>query len=242
MSAPTDPIKRDEWRKKLSKTLTGRVVSDETRAKISNAMSSEENRRKTSERMRGRKKTGFDKKGWHHSEESRRKISEATRGEKNPIFGKPRSEETCKKISASKRGKPRSDETRKKIAKSHLGKKRKPFSAETRRKMSASRIGEKCHLWKGGISFEPYSITFNEAFKRFVRDYYGNVCINCGKTREENGQELTCHHYDYDKHSMNCVPTCNGCNSMANGGKKNGSRAFWEDWYTEILSEFFPKN
>lgn len=99
--------------------------------------------------------------------------------------------------------------------------------------------GELAPRWKGGISFEPYPITFNAAFKQFIRNRYGNVCINCGKTPEENERELTCHHYDNDKNSMNCVPVCVGCNTIANGSINNGSRAFWEDWYAEILKEFY---
>jgi hypothetical protein len=101
------------------------------------------------------------------------------------------------------------------------------------------KIGELSPSWKGGVSFEIYPATFNAAFKRFIRDYYGNICINCGKTPCENGNTLTCHHYDYNKKSKNCVPTCISCNAIANGSRDNGSRAFWEDWYTEILREFY---
>lgn len=177
--------------------------------------------------------------------ESRRKKSEKMLGEKNPMFGKHHTVEVRLRISILNFGSKRSKETRDKMSKSHKGVKRKPFSEKHIINMILSRqntpSGEKHHLWKGGKSFEPYPVSFNRAFKRFIRDYYGNVCINCGKTPEENGKKLTCHHYDYNKNSNKCVPVCASCNSIANGSRDNGSREFWEDWYTELVNEFFTK-
>jgi len=165
-----------------------------------------------SQKMRGRKSSFLGK---HHTKEALRRQSEIKRGKNHPMFGKHHSEKTRRKMSDAQRGE---------------------------KATWYGKFGELSPTWKGGISFEPYPITFNEAFKRFVRGYYGNVCINCGKTPEENDRKLAVHHYDYDKNSKNCVPTCNSCNSIANGSKDDGSRAFWEDWYTEILNEFYPKN
>lgn len=164
--------------------------------------------------MTGKKRKPF-------SDITKKKMSESKRGEKHPFYGKHHTKISIDKISKTKTG----------VKKSKT----------TRIKMSESRFGNKNHQWRGGISFEPYPTTFNEAFKKFVREYYGNICINCGKTREENKHELTCHHYDYDKNSTNCVPVCNSCNAIANGSRNNGSRAFWEDWYVEILNEFYNK-
>ena len=166
------------------------------------------------------------------SKEKREKVSVA-------LTGKKKSKQHCKHISIGRTGIIFSSNQLTNMSKAQIG---KILSVDTRRKIGDAERGEKHHNWQGGISFEPYPITFNRAFKQLVREYYGDVCINCGKTPEENGKELTCHHYDNDKNSMNCIPTCVSCNSIANGSKDNGSRAFWEDWYTEILNEFFPKN
>ena len=216
MPPPKDPVKREEWlknRRGKKHPLFGKPRPEKTRAKISKS-----------------------RYGMHRTPESRAKQSQSVSGEKNHNYGKPRLEETRIKISSSLSGE-------KSIWFGKCGKDHPSFghrpSEESRKRQSDMRIGEKCHLWKGGLSFEPYPITFNKPFKRFVRNQYGNVCINCRKTQEENGQELTCHHYDYDKNSINCVPVCVSCNGIANGSKDNGSRAFWEDWYTEILSEFY---
>jgi hypothetical protein len=169
----------------------------------------------------------------------------------NAHLGKLLSNDTRRMISIAHTGVKLSEKTRKAMSVAHTGKKRKSFSEETRRKMSNShngvypseetrgklslwQIGENNSNWNNGSSFEPYPISFNKAFKRFVRNYYGNVCINCGKTPEENGKKLTVHHYDYDKNSKKCVPTCSSCNSIA-----NTNREFWEDWYTEIINEFY---
>lgn len=244
MPPPKDPLKYAEYCKMLSEralgntNCVGRHTTKETRE------------------LQSKSKRG--KPGHPMSEKSRKKMSILHSGEGNPMygkrgkeapmFGKHHSKESIEKNSISHLGKqPRlgailSDETRERISKSRLG---QHPSIEACKKMSNTRIlrgtfaRENNPSWKGGISFDPYPPTFTEAFKRPIREYYGNTCINCGKTREKNGRELTCHHYDYDKSSMNCVPTCASCNSIANGSKDNGSRAFWEDWYTEILNEFY---
>lgn len=79
--------------------------------------------------------------------EIREKLSNAHKGEKNPMFGKPRSEETKRKISAAKKGKhnnnkgennpfygkEHSEETKQKLRLAHLGKK-KVWNDETHTK------------------------------------------------------------------------------------------------------------
>jgi hypothetical protein len=47
----------------------------------------------------------------------------------------------------------------------------KCFSDKTRiTKMSEAQKGKKSHLWKGGISFEPYTPEFNNQLKESVRE------------------------------------------------------------------------
>lgn len=75
------------------------------------------------------------------SDETKHKISEALigkmAGENNPIYGKPRSEETKEKISKANTNP--SEETREKMRRARLGTK---ASDATRRKMSENRIGK----------------------------------------------------------------------------------------------------
>ena len=62
------------------------------------------------------------------------------RGDRNPNFGKPRTEETRRKISDAHKGKIVSEETRRKISDARKG---KVASEETRKKLSRVRKGEK---------------------------------------------------------------------------------------------------
>ena len=55
------------------------------------------------------------------SEEHRRKLSEAKKGKKNPMYGKPRSKATKRKISKTMKGRKKSEEHRRKISKSLKG-------------------------------------------------------------------------------------------------------------------------
>lgn len=72
------------------------------------------------------------------SEETRKKISDANTGEKNPNFGKPRSEETKRKISLSNTGKTPSEETRRKLS---IARKGRVITKETRMKLSIAGKG-----------------------------------------------------------------------------------------------------
>lgn len=113
--------------------------------------------------------------------------------------------------------------------------------------LELKRIGEKAPNWRGGISFEPYCIKFDEDLKERVREFFGRKCILCGKNEQEQIDEmlrrnkrpatkLGVHHVNYDK--MVCcndvkplfVPLCISCHS-----KTNGNRINWEKLFTEII-------
>ena len=120
------------------------------------------------------------------------------------------------------------DEYRKKIGDSN----RDP-SEKTRRLMSENHAdvsGENHPNWQGGISFGDYCPLFNEPLKGAIRNYFCNMCFECGETIEENkGREMSVHHVNYQK---NCgcdntnfciyVPLCMKCH-----GKTSGNRCKW---------------
>jgi hypothetical protein len=188
-------------------------------------------------------------KGKHHSEETKKKISVANKGENNYLFGKHLSEETKNKISRANSGinhplfgTHRSEETKRKQSISCSHPKSVPRTEEHKRKIGLKNKGEKSGNWKGGISYEPYCPLFNEEFKERVRAYFGYQCQMCGHIWQEGEIKLTVHHVNYRKNSC-CdpeikplfVPVCSGsCH-----GKTNYHRAFWEDWFTEIINEFY---
>ena len=102
---------------------------------------SEETRKRISDAVSGEKNHFYGK---HHSEEHKRKISESSKGEKSWNYGKHLSTETKKKIGLANSGEKhcfygthRPKETRAKISKAHTGKK---ASEETRKKQSDARI------------------------------------------------------------------------------------------------------
>lgn len=80
-------------------------------------------------------------------------------------------------------------------------------------------IGENSSNWRGGLSFEPYSLNFNKAFKKKVRQRDLYKCAVCGN------RALSVHHIDYDKQHTtfgNCITLCRSHHS-----KTNFNRNFW---------------
>lgn len=148
-------------------------------------------------------------------------------------------DESKAKISAA--AKNRSDVTRARI--SVAAKNRPPISDETRTRMSVARrgkyCGEKHPQWQGGISAGPYCVLFSPEFKERTRDFFGRVCVECGKSEEENnGRKLDVHHVNFDKSSC-CsdvkplfVVLCRSCHM-----KTNFNREYWEQHFTDIINE-----
>ena len=158
--------------------------------------------------------------GRKHTGETRRKMSLAGKG-------KPKTDEWKKKIASSNMGKIRSEETRRKIGEAKKG---KVLSTEHKMKISKANKGKDNHAWKGGISFYPYSIEFNNVLKGRIRNRDNNICQLCGKTEEENKRKLTPHHINYiktDCNDENLITLCTSCN-----GKVNFNRGFWTGFFT----------
>jgi hypothetical protein len=203
-------------------------------------------------------------KGKPHSPETRAKISEAKTGENNPFFGKAHSPETRAKMSEAKRGenhpffgKTRSPETRAKMSEALSGENHpnygKTHSPETRAKMSKAqkgennpsygKCGEKNYNWRGGISFEPYCPEWNPGLRRRIRAFFGYECLLCGRSTEENKEQLSCHHVSYDKNAccdgkpVQFAALCCSCHSRTGGGDKN--RAMWESIIHTIICEVY---
>ena len=190
-----------------------------------------------------------------------RKRSVVTTGEKNPFYRKHHTKKSRRQMSKSRAGRITSDETRERLSISLTG---RIVSEETRERMSNANTGKnnpqygKAHSikwcknhslamsgennpnWNGGVSFGKYCYMFNPRFKDRVRGFFGYECAECGMTQNENGKKLDVHHVNYDK--MVC---CNGVKPSfvslcrSHNAKANFNRAFWEDWYTEIINEFY---
>lgn len=112
---------------------SGRILSEETKLKISNSKKGiplpEKVRKKMIELKRNvsqetREKLSVASKGRKHSEETIKKFKQSRGGKNHPNYGKVLTEEIKTKISNSKKGKSLSEETKKKISDS-LRKKKK---------------------------------------------------------------------------------------------------------------------
>jgi len=127
---------------------------------------------------------GWIKKGQHLSPNTEFKKGINMSGKNNPIFGKKLSEEHKKKIGEG-----------------------------VSRALKGKYIGEKSWNWKGGISFEPYSIDWTKTLKKQIRERDKYICQLCGKYGN------VVHHVDYNK--LNCNPDnlitlCKSCNPKVN--------------------------
>ena len=95
----------EETKKKMSVAKKGKKLSIEHSRKIAlgntGKKRTEEFKKKSSERMMGERNHW---RGKHHSEESKKKLSELNKGEKNAFFGKTHSEEFKRELSDSRKG------------------------------------------------------------------------------------------------------------------------------------------
>ena len=177
------------------------------------------------------------RKNIKHTQETKRKMSLAK-------IGKSRPEKVRKKISLAKKGKKLSIEHRKKMSVAHKG---EHFSEERKEKISRSHIGTKkpwagkyihkkgseCYNWKGGLSFEPYGIEFNEEKKERVRNKFNRRCFECGFSENELGHKLDIHHIDYNKQNNsedNLIPLCRSCHA-----KTGFTRGDWINYFHSKL-------
>ena len=153
-----------ETRKRISESQKGRVTSETTRLKLSEACRGEKHylfgkhlskitRQKLSEAKKGKKlseehkrKISESTKGILKSEEHKQKLSETHKGEKCYAFGKHPSEETRLKMSEAHKRENLSEATRLKKSKASKGNKNPNFgkhpSEVTRIKLSESHRGK----------------------------------------------------------------------------------------------------
>lgn len=100
-------------------------------------------------------------------------------------------------------------------------------SAEHRRRISA----EGNPMWKGGLSFIPYTPEFNKLLKDAVLKEFNNACQVCGIRSK---RKLDVHHINYNKSDNklpNLVCLCKSCHS-----KTNTDRDYWFAFFHYKLS------
>jgi hypothetical protein len=217
MVMPKDPIKAELARAKMRLAKSG--INNPNFGK----KDTDETRLKKSESQSGNKNHNFGKK---HTPETIEKMKAAHSGEKNAFYGKTHTKESIelmKKNHVSKKGVPRDPKMQEllrtlRIGKCHpnsltalqseearINRLEVQQSEEYKQKQRDSHKGDKCHLWKGGVSFEPYCMKFNNGLRERVRIFFGRRCLNCNKEESENKtatgelQKLSVHHITFNK-------------------------------------------
>lgn len=204
-------------------------------------------------RITKRARTGFCKSCWQkgernssygnkyrlgikHTEEAKIKMVETRR--RNGNLGKM-TEEMKKKISHNSAriwlGKKIPKENIRKGVQTRIKNGTYVSTPETKLKQSLALRGEKCHLWRGGLSFEPYSQDFNNIFKQAIRKRDNQTCMLCDISQEKNNRALSIHHINYDKLlsiPQNCISLCDSCHP-----KTNQNRKHWETFFQNLLAE-----
>jgi hypothetical protein len=97
---------------------------------------------------------------------------------------------------------------------------------------------EKNPSWLGGISFEPYPITWNFRLREAIRNRDGRVCQLCGKSEDNNRKHLEVHHIDYNKqHSTpdNLVALCHQCHTRTQSNREQWIELFLNKYYRDTL-------
>jgi len=184
MPAPKDPEKYKLWIKHMSEARKGRIVSEATRKKLSDA-------------NKGKGHPAWNK-GIPQTDETKEKLSIAH-------TGKTLSEPHKKKISESGKGLKRSQITRDRISKSRTGIK-VPY--KTLEKMCEVNIGG---FWYGNVRYYEDRNIYCEAWKDVnprVHAFFNYKCCGCGI--EENGKSHSGHHVFYEKKACCMYSTRDG--------------------------------
>ena len=180
-------------------------------------------------------------------------------GKNNPNYKKSRSVVTRKRISEAQKGKVISEDSKRKMSearKGRFGGKNHPqwkgekkfevrfckwcgkkFKVLKRKKKICCCLkcrhqfisGKNAPNWRGGISFEPYGLEFNNMLKRKIRNRDNHTCQECGFSKKELGYKLHIHHIDYNKRNNlpnNLISLCKSCHS-----KTNFNREQWTNYY-----------
>lgn len=101
--------------------------------------------------------------------------------------------------------------------------------------------GEHAVTWNEWSSYYPYCEKFNEIFKERVRLFFGNKCVECGRTHEENKVALSVHHVYKNKNTC-CddspryfVPLCKRCHANVHFTNKIN----WQTHFADMIDQAY---
>ena len=192
----------------------------------------------------------------NQKEEVTKKISDKAKErlknpKNNPMYNKKHSKKTKQKIRLKtleqfKNGMPK--ETKEKISNSLKGENNPMYKIrhkkETRLKISKTREQrykenkiirlklDKNPSWKGGLSFEPYGIEFNNDLKQAIKKRDNYKCKECNQSSK---YPLEIHHINYNKknnNSNNLITLCKVCHA-----RTGINRGIWENYFKNKIGE-----
>jgi hypothetical protein len=202
----------------------------------------EETKKKISEKSKSQDHSW--KIGRKASDETRRKLSASLKGKntwskgrtpwnkgKTGVYTEEQKQRMAKAYSLVMKGKPHNDEWNRKVALANTGKKHTKETKEKLRQSALKRLANKENHpnWKGGISFEPYSINWTDTLKQSIRERDKYTCKICGD--RQGNRALDVHHINYIKEDCNpnnLITLCHKCHI-----KTNFNRDFWKKYFYE---------
>ena len=106
--------------------------------------------------------------------------------------------------------------------------------------MTGKMMGKSNPSWRGGKSFEPYSVEFTEGLKEIIRKRDHYRCQECFRHQDElhyksgSKYKLHIHHIDYNKKNdqeNNLIALCHSCHSQTNYGRED-----WVKYYNSKVN------
>lgn len=241
----------EEHRANISASKIGSRANEEARAKMSAThIANWQNLEFYNKQVARRQDPEYQAKisvantGKRRTDEAKAKMRIANAGERNGFYGRCHTEESKAKMRAASTGVILSEETKAKIGATGIG--RHP-TIETRKKLSIGKIGilnpmfkhygELNPSWKGGLSNEPYPLSFNEQLKETIRIRDNRTCQLCGVPEVDCLTNLAIHHIDYNRQNilpMNLISLCIACNSRV-----NAERAYYQMFFSAKIKEIY---
>jgi endogenous inhibitor of DNA gyrase (YacG/DUF329 family) len=91
--------------------------------------------------------------------------------------------------------------------------------------------------WRNGKSFEPYTASFTEALKEYIRNRDDGRCMVCYIKHEDGKKKFPVHHVDYDKSNcdvLNLITLCPSCH-----GKTTKDRQIWIQFFKQVIETLY---
>lgn len=119
--------------------------------------------------------------------------------------------------------------------KTHLSKDKKYCSTKC---SHLENSGENCSLWVDGKSFAPYSLNWNNTFRKSIRRRDAYLCVICDRHQDEFNRSHCVHHIDGDKMNTtkeNCISLCHRHHMIVE--KSGKAQSFWGYRFRKMLTK-----